>query len=427
MLSFLVMLACSFVFVRRRYPVGYAFAALLILAHSSLLELGVTAKAYSFELAMIALALVCWQSAARGQGRPWSVLGVWLGLGCALLAHAFAIFMLLPFAAAQLVRDYRRGRVDVPLWLAILLFPVTLLPVLRGERLAARFYGSSFWAQPQLGYLLSSYKAYIGWHYVVVGLIGVFALGLAMTTHRQSGPQSEPPAPEGFSLPEWVLISALAALPLYALPASYLIHVYRELYVSPVVVGLTLLLIAATGEGAGRSRLGGAIVFLFSCIALPGLLASVPAALRAMAHPAAVHTRLQQRYNDQPWMRLVESGSLPIVTDEFAVDYYAEPAWKHRLFYLTHISVVERYPGSSTVQHNWLLFGSLLSYRTMDIDEFLPGHPRFLLITSTDRPASWLESELLKQQQLGHVTLQLLGPDFETPAVYDVRFTAPLP
>jgi hypothetical protein len=61
--SFLAMLGCVFVFVRRRYAATYAFAVVLLLTTAPLFDMAVFAKSYAVELAGLGLAMVCWQRA----------------------------------------------------------------------------------------------------------------------------------------------------------------------------------------------------------------------------------------------------------------------------------------------------------------------------------------------------------------------------
>ncbi len=78
--SFLAMLWCMFVFVRRRYAAVYAFAVVLLLTTFPLLAFAVFAKSYAVELAGLALAMICWQAGdggARRGGARWACGAGW--------------------------------------------------------------------------------------------------------------------------------------------------------------------------------------------------------------------------------------------------------------------------------------------------------------------------------------------------------------
>lgn len=427
--AFLAMLACAFVFVRRRYPTVYAFAMLLLLATFPLFTFAVFAKSYAFELAGAAVAMICWQSAIGGRGRRWSVIGVWLGLALAIYSHSFAIFLFVPFAAAQWLQDYRRKRVDWPVWAALVLFPATLLPVVRGDLLASKLYGSNFWSKPSLALMKQTYIDYFveNWRFLLILFVASLIVTVLVRERTQSA-DSVQPKTQGFSTPEWVFVVMLAALPLYVLPASFLLHAYRADYVLCFAIGLAILLVAAFAEQAQRTQAAGVVLLiLFAAVTLRTDLKTIPHGLRAMAHPTQVHAQLAASYDSEPWVKLLEGSDLPVLVGDHLLytrlDCYAAPELRRRLYFLTDLAEVNKYPLSSTSQMNFLLFGKLLSYQTMDVGSFLPAHPHFLLAVGTMSETLWLPAYLMREEQEGNASLRLLGPDFTAPNVYDVQFT----
>ncbi len=427
--AFLVMLLCAFVFVRRRYPAVYAFAALLLLATYPLFTFAVFAKSYAFEFAGVAFAMVCWQSARDGRGGLGNVLGVWFGLALAIYSHSFAIFLFVPFATAQGLRDYRRKRADWPMWAALILFPAALLPVLRGALLASKLYGSNFWSKPSVDLLKQTYIDYFleNWRFLLI----LFVASLIVTvlvSERTRAMDSVKPKPQGFSVPEWGFVVMLAALPIYVLPASYLLHAYRADYVLPFAVGFAILLVAAFAEQARRTQAAGVLLLmLFALVTLRADLKTIPQGLRTMAHPMQVHAQLAAAYDSEPWVKLLEGSDLPVLVGDHLLytrlECYAPPELRRRLYFLTDFAEVKKYPLSDTSQRNFLLFGKLLSYQTMDVGSFLPAHRHFLVAVGTMSGTLWLPDYLVSQEQLGNASLRLLGPDFTAPNVYDVQFT----
>jgi len=429
MVAFLVMMLCSFVFVRRRYPAVYAFAMLLLLMSLPLLDYAVFAKSYALEFGGVAFAMMCWQSAMEGKSRGWNVVGVWFGLALALYSHSFAIFLFLPFAAAQGLRDYRRKRVDWPVWIALVSYPLALLPVLRGDLLASKLYGSNFWSPPSAALMKQTYIDYFveDWRLI---LILFFAAVMVTALLRERTPSTEDTQrlTTGFLLPEWVFVVMLTALPIYVLPPSYLLHAYRADYVMSFAIGLAILLVTVFAEHARRTQSAGVVLLiLFASVTLRKDLKTIPEGLHAMAHPARVHAQLQASYDSAAWVKLLEGSGLPVLVGDHLLytrlERYAPPELKRRLYFLTNIAEVKKYPLSSTSQMNFLLFGKMLSYQTMDVGSFLPEHPHFLLAVGPTVGTLWLPAYLLNQEQEGNASLRLLGPDFTAPNVYDVQFT----
>ena len=428
-LAFLIMLVCMYRFVRRRYGVSPALAAMVLSLYPPLFSLSIEARGYAFVVAGAAFAMVCWQSVLNGRHRFAGSLGIWFGLAVAINAHAFAIFLFVPFALAQLACDLRTRRPTWPVWAALLLFPLGILPVLHGERLASHFYGGAFWSRPQPGLLIDSYKEYFDGEWFQAAVVLLFVLGVAVLAARRTAPAAEPASIRrpGFSPPEWVLVVALACLPFYALPASYLLGVYRPLYVTPFSIGMEILLAAAAAEQARAWRVPGAL--LFTLLAVPTGLHMIKPALRGMeviARPHSAHQQLQRDYDAQPWVSLLENSTLPVVASDHIVYaqlfFYAPPALQRRLWFLTDAAQIAQYPLSNTEQHNFLLFGSRLGYNTEDVSAFLTTHPHFLLAMGANKYV-WLPQFLLSQAASSNATLQLLGPEYGAlVSDYDVRF-----
>jgi hypothetical protein len=423
-LSFVAMLGCAFVFVRRRYPAAYAFAVVLLLTTAPLLDVSVFAKSYAVELAGLGLAMVCWQSGLNKRS-GWSALGVWFGLALAISSHTFGIFLAVPFAAGQAWADARRSRVSWSMWAALALFPAVLLPVLRGDLKASKLYGSNFWSKPSVALMKQTYYDYFvaNWRFLLILMVA----GLIVTWLARDVKETSAQRTGGFSGPEWVFVAFLTALPAVVLPAAYLLHAYRGDYVLGFAVGLGILLVALFAEQSRRSVAAGVVVLiLFAAVTLKVDLKTMPEGIHAMMHPREVHEQLATRYNSDPWVQLLEASDLPVAVGDHLLytrlECYAPDDLKQRLYFLTDFAEVKQYPLSETSQRNFLLFGKLLGYQTMDVGSFVPEHREFLMAVGEMKGTLWLPPYMMHQEELGNASLQLLGPGFEEPAIYNVQF-----
>ncbi len=425
--SFLAMLWCVFVFMRRRYAAVYAFAVVLLLTAYPLLTFAVFAKSYAVELAGLALAMICWQKGLE-ESSGWGVVGVWCGLALAISSHTFAIFLVIPFAAAQGWADARVRRVRWPMWAALALFPAVLLPVLPGALRASKRYGSNFWSKPSAALMKQTYIDYFttNWRFLVILLIAGLIVSLVLVEVKSA--EDAPARKKGFSGPEWMLVGLLTALPAYVLPASYLLHAYRADYVLGYAIGMGILLVALFAEQSRRSEAAGLVLLiLFAAVTLKVDLKTIPGGMRALVHPKSVHAALAARYVSQPWVKLLEGSDLPVVVGDHLLytrlDCYAPDELKRRLYFLTDFAEVRTYPLSETSQRNFLLFGKLLGYQTMDVASFLPQHRHALMAVGVMTGTLWLPPYMLHQAELGNASLRLLGPGFEEPDIYEVQFS----
>jgi hypothetical protein len=193
-------------------------------------------------------------------------------------------------------------------------------------------------------------------------------------------------------------------------------------------VGLGILLVAVFAEQSRRSGAAGVVLLiLFAAVTLKVDLKTMPGGMRALVHPKSVHAALAARYDSEAWVKLLEGSDLPVVVGDHLLytrlECYAPDELKRRLYFLTDFAEVRAYPLSETSQRNFLLFGKLLGYQTMDVGEFVPGHREALMAVGVMTGTLWLPPYMLHQAELGNASLRLLGPGFEEPDVYEVKFS----
>ncbi|HTR38674.1 MAG TPA: glycosyltransferase family 39 protein [Bryobacteraceae bacterium] len=136
MIGFWVFSICLFVFARRRVGVVFALLAMLLPYASSFQAYSFEARSYAFVLGFGGIALVSWQAATAGIGRPWSLVGLALGIAGAVAFHYWAVLIYLPLGGAELYRTVRQRRIDWPVWAAMLAgglsLAASLYPILQG-------------------------------------------------------------------------------------------------------------------------------------------------------------------------------------------------------------------------------------------------------------------------------------------------------
>lgn len=432
MLAFLCMCAGIYIFVRRRYPAGYALAALMLPMTLPILWFDMTlARAYALMLGAAGLALCCWQSAADDRARPWSVVGLWLALATAIAAHFFAIFLFVPFAAGQWVRDWARRRADGPVWLAILLFPAGYLVVLPGAERARSYYADGFGAA-SIRYVYTPYRELYGsFGWVAASILMIVALGLIWW--GRAGADSSPRDSErfqGFSKAEWVLSATLMLLPVYATPASKLLGVYSDRYVVTFYIGFILFVVACVAEALSRQTRAGSIAFM--TILLCASVARTHEALDgvgALLHPHQVHADATAQVLSRPWVRSLPANSLPLVMDPFnylQYIYYGGPAFRSRAYSLVEDSNLQdpALRRKDLFQINMELLPPALPVHATAISDFLVHHRHFLVLTRFDE-SEWLPDYLLRRQaSKGDLAITLL---FRDPAatLLDVQMKTP--
>ena len=424
LLAFLGMLYCMYRFMGRRYPAGYALALLLIPTRlDRWFYLATESRVYAFLLAGVAFSMVCWQAAGTSRRAGLAALGVWAGLALAMFSHAFAIFLFVPFAAAQLLRERQRGRVQWPLWAALLLFPLGYLPVAHGERMAAAFYRANFFARPHLSAINGTYRFYLTEKWFFFTGFVLFALVAMALQGRKLAPEQL--SKSGYTRPEWLLLALVAALPIFAVPAAMILGAFREPYLVPLNLGFWLLAVACVAEGLRRSRVGGTLLLLVMllCVASDGT--GLAEGVTALLHPGAVHGQALARVQKEEVLQIANRSNLPVFVGDHVLYtklfYYGDPATRPRLIYPVDLKTSAPYYISLTSQINFILCAKPLGFRIAGMDDIYRSAPHFLLLQGTD-PNVWFATYLVHRiQTRNDLTMTLLGQDREI-SVYDVQF-----
>ncbi len=419
-LAFLCMCLGIYWFVRRRYPAGYALAALtMAVVFPDLYSFMTYSRAYTLELGAAGIALCCWQAASGRLARPWSVFGLWLSLAFAIAAHVFAIFLFVPFAAAQAVHDKSRRRLDWPVWLALLLFPAGFLPILPGALKASAYYGKIFHGRPGLRSFEEPYRnVYTSYGWIVVSILLALAVWFLWRELRHgSASKSEVRDAGGFTQAEWVLAGALLLLPVYEVLGAMVIGVWETKFCVPFYIGFILAITAGYAEVVRRKVAAGAIAFL--AILLCAAAAQGHAALHgidALLRPSRVTLNARAQALSSPATRMILETSLPVATDYFnysCINYYAGAEIGHRLYIPIDSAdfANPKYKYTITGQQLTKLFSGTFHIQTDEIDDFLLQHPHFLLLTGFDMH-EWLPMYLLDRQQTkGDIAIRIILSD----------------
>lgn len=435
-LAFMGMGFGMFGFLRGRYPAGYALTALLLPLEMPLISFYLTeARGYAFLLGGAGLGAYFWKLANKRTGRPWTVIGLWCALTFAISANFYAIFLFVPFALGQLVHDLEREKLDLPVWAAIFLFPVTWLPTLPGSLLARKYYATHFWSRPDLGNLRGVLGRPLSTSWQLVAVLAVFIFGLvAYQSWKGSALEKGPGA--GLSRAEFVFAFALALLPVYAWVASLLLGVFRDTYVFTFSIGLVICVLAGLGEIARRNQAAGLVLFALVLI-LAGCDngADLMDGITALPDGGHAHKQMESDVMGCKWVKRILSDPRPIATDNdtyMLLDFYSTPELRTRVYGLTDLPEAAKYDGAMTDQMNFTLFSRKLPIRTMDVEAFVKTRPDFLLVAKrVRRNYTWLPEYLLERQRTkGDVRIQLWDLDDEdndmdnARVVYEVQMLA---
>jgi Dolichyl-phosphate-mannose-protein mannosyltransferase len=374
--GYLLMCLCLYGIVARRYGAAWGLAAMLMPAISGSFYFASELRAYGIILGALGAAIYCWQGIPPGRwARRLGIAGVFAGCTIAIACHIFSIFVLIPFGVAQLVRDRGNRRIDFPVWLALALSPVSLIPEWPGMQTAHRTYAGVFWSKPHSGEILFSYSYAmgIGWTVAVILVL----LAWPAIKHRFPALLEES-HDNGFDAAEWTLFAALALMPWFVWPLSHLIGVYVPRYVLPLMMGVVLLVVAGSAEALKRSRFAGCAMALAFLLAFAhDKLPEVRSAWHSRGSRSAALAR-------QPWIAALEANPLPIVaptTPAYSeMQHYLPPQLEQRLTYTLNTPDAISQEEGRDAQLSMRLFTTRLPLHVEEFSDYAREHPSFLLL-----------------------------------------------
>jgi len=384
--------------LKRRVPVPYALAGMLLPVVTEAWSYACQARAYGLMLGAGAFAILMWDTAGGGyRGRKLALVGLTLGLVAALSTHMMAVMLGLPLALGEILRSLERRRIDFPVWIA---FALSIPSVVIYPKVLAAASGLDLnGLYPRPGAIATFYAVLLKPAVlpVLLAAIAVYIAGWS------------PVAKGRFSLPRYLVIALLAcaALPAVFITIAFLSHhfFFVTRYGLLSIIGVAALLAAcAASVCLGSLRCGAAIV-----VVLAGWIAVsrvAPAFKRSNGPQAA----FAEQY---PLLRGTIRGELPVLVSDptafFLSSFYYSDADAARLHFVTDVEGAARSAGEAInhellarIQHALPMRSSIELY-----SEFVRRNPHFVVYVQNEQPPEWIYALLLRDRCV--VTLKTLS------------------
>jgi len=325
MIAFWVFCLCLYLFARRRVSIFFALTAMLLPYASAFQSYSYEARSYAFMLGFCGIALVSWQAAAEGIRRPWSLVGLAVGIAGAISYQYWAVLMYLPLAGAEAYRSIRQRRVDWSMWAAFASGGLALLGslylILHGIRSWSPNSGTRVHPSDYLGFYMLGFRVYFAFAIPAALLLAAWFVA--------GGRKEEPAGDRQATIRdyEWVAAGILLLLIPPAVVSIALVlppHAYSARYGAPAVAGYALLGSFIAARLAGRR----------SSIGLACVLAALAPFLYLMTQPKHFENPFRQVHGLQ---QRLQSG--PVVVENLIfylkLWYYAPEYLKPRLLFLS--------------------------------------------------------------------------------------------
>ncbi len=394
-LAFLAGSLCLWRFVARRLSPWYGLLALAVLWASPAFYYATEARPYAWVICFTGLMLVFWRRAIDAQrttGSVWLLAGAVTGM---MLSHMLALFYVMPFCLAELIRTYKRRAIDGWIWAALLVpcaIPFLYLQVV--QRFGAYTFPPVFRASvPKIA------ETYYGSLKVeALPLLIALLLALLLATWRSGERRSA-----GFRGPadfEMALMGGFLAIPAIVNLALMPFHgAYFDRYSLPVefcyALGAVFFLAYQTSASRPAAMVAASVLLLFVSVfnLRPSLRQSV------WGHGAGAGDNLVRVRPDLP---LVAASGLTFLE----MDHYEDAATVGRLYYLTDRNLALRYAGATIfetmpmLKRDFPIRGQVVSF-----EQFTAQHKSFLVLGTPDYPEDWLLRSLVD----GRGAVQYLG------------------
>ena len=380
-LGFWGMCVCLFYYVRRRSDTTHGFIALLLPLVTFTARDATWARGYGLLLGFSAAAMLAWQLATDNVRRRLALALLAVSLAGAVGCHYYGLYSAGAIAVGELVRSWKRSRIDAPIFAAIVIGAGSLVAYIPLLNAAARTGPRAFWLKPVLQFLFDSYAGLFGSAAMVLLLFLICTLRIPKTERDWTSMT--------LGVHEVAACLVFAAMPFILYVASQFVWVVSySKYVQPVVIGFTIassMFVFRVG-GSNRAFRNLAISFVvWLCFA-----------------PWAIW-HLLYFFSPDPWtviqpeLHLPDKNvSLPVIIDNddlFVVAYhYAPQPLRDHLFYLYDSQIIKYY-GSDTSQNSFLLLQTFHDIHLVRYDDFVHQNPEFLV--DRPRPEGWILQRLL--------------------------------
>jgi hypothetical protein len=386
MLGFLLMILCLFRFIARRTSAFYGLIAMLFPLVTDAYRYAYEARPYGLVLGLSGLALVSWQGATEGRNRWLWLTLLSASLAAAVASHYYGVLVVGALAVGEVVRTRSRGRVDLPIWIALVLACAVPLLAFSPLILRSRGYADTFWSGVKVTQLPLFYLGVLGPARKAVAaavlaamIYAMFVPGASDREPRSGLPRHELAAAFGFAL-----------IPVLAYALGVLVtHTFVNRYALPAVLGLALL--AAYGVYAlprARTVVGTALL-----VAMAGsFVLSQYGDLRTTIEEANFRLAASDLLQKQA------EPTLPIVASEphvfMALAHYAPSAVTDRLVYLGDVEASLRHLGHNSVERGMLdLVGPWFRLPVEAFEPYIASHPRFWVYGNLGW-LTWITDEL---------------------------------
>jgi hypothetical protein len=380
-IGFLVLILCTFFFLKRHGGVKLAVIATALLLASQSLYYASEGRPYGVALGMWGASLLFWQS-ARHSTRWLPLGGLAVAVAIAINTHYYAVLMPIPIVIAELICFRRGGAHSWRVLFAIAIGYTSVvfwLPFLKAASQYAENYYSSF----KMSDLASAYRYLLSWlpisklirDFISVPFLLFVVAGICILVRRRAFEESERSA-------EWMALCISCIVPFFGVALAYESHgMMWPRYVLYPLIGFCAL--AAVGIGALVRGVKGLYIALILILAV----ASAQEVSTIRDNIAAAKREVQPLPPISPDETVVISDAFKFMGME-SEDEHPSP----RLAYVYDRKQEMKYFHSESTTREILNAAQIVALPVYDADNFLKNHSTFVVAAWRDYDSWWFHS-----------------------------------
>jgi hypothetical protein len=221
------------------------------------------ARAYGTVLGFVGLALISWQALATAKkGRFGLALALFASLVGALLTHAYAFLVFVPFVAGELARSIFRRSVDWIVWLALVASGLAMLASLPAFLALRSLLGVGEFFVPSVEMLVQTYDSLLGPAATLTTFVlGLICLDFLRRQRAMAGQPDRASKQDGIQEPrfqphERIALVGFLTIPFFSYLAARLSGApMMDRYSLATVAGIAALMGMAAGKRAATGLL----------------------------------------------------------------------------------------------------------------------------------------------------------------------------
>jgi hypothetical protein len=390
-IAFWIMALCLYLYLSRRLPRPIAIAAMLLTVLTAAGRYSYEARPYALMLSLAGIALVAWQAAAEGRGRPAALVTLGAALAGALCSHAMAVTLALPFLAGEVTRTVQRKRVDWPVWCAFASATPALLFLWKLKAAAdLTVYRHSSGSLPWQ--IIATYLQMLRPAIAPLGLAVLSVLALRIERRSTA---NRAPVMRAY---EMAALAGFALIPFAAVPISSLADRYWLRYSLNCTIGLAGLLAILLFRIGRSTRLSGVAV-----MAVFGVSFVIGQVLPENRRPDNGLKIVNSSGEIQPFLEQIPPDAPIVICSDLTfveLEHYSSQQTAARLYYLTDRAAAAAIDGDTLFEVRGALLGEFFPFRAhfADYHSFIATHKRFYVV----RPIR----NIVREYLAGRISLQ---------------------